>query len=98
MITDSPGQSAQLLLGIRGMDSAAFSRTVLAPLLGTSVRMIGIDDFVAMKIFAGAARDLDDVRGVLRVSRDSIRLDLVKQLTAQYGLREISILEELLAE
>jgi hypothetical protein len=80
------------------MDPAAFSRTVPAPLLGSPIRMIGVEDFIAMKLFAGAPRDVEDVRGVLTVCRELIDTDLAKRLTARYGQRELTLLESLLAE
>ena len=97
-VEDGYANRVDLILGIRGMDSAAFSRTIPAPLLGTPIRMIGIEDFIAMKIFAGGPRDTDDVRGVLQVSRAAIDLELTKQLTARYGPNELGILERLLSE
>lgn len=45
--------------------------------------MIGIDDFIAMKIFAGGPLDIADVRGVLNVSRELVHMDLVKRLTSR---------------
>jgi hypothetical protein len=98
VVQDAHHNRVDIILGIRGMDPAAFSRTVPAPLLGSTIRMIGIDDFVAMKIFAGGPRDLEDVRGVLKVSRPMLNLELVKTLTARYGSRELAILDNLLAE
>jgi hypothetical protein len=51
-----------------------------------------------MRIFAGGPRDLDDVRGVLKNSRDSINVDEVRRLSSCYGSHERSLLETLLAE
>jgi hypothetical protein len=97
-VEDTHHNRADIILGIRGMDPAAFSRTLPAPLLGSSIRMIGIDDFIAMKIFAGGPRDIEDVRGVLNVSRDLVHMEEVRRLTARYGAREHQLLESLLAE
>lgn len=97
-VEDAHHNRVDIILGIRGMDPAAFSRTLPAPLLGSSIRMIGIDDFIAMKIFAGGPRDIEDVRGVLKVSRELVNRDLVQRLSARYGSREHTLLESLLAE
>jgi hypothetical protein len=51
-----------------------------------------------MKVFAGSPRDLEDVRGVLKVSRELVNLEMVQALTARYGPREAALLETLLAE
>jgi hypothetical protein len=32
--------------------------------------MIGVEDLIAMKLFAGGIQDIEDVRGILDVSRD----------------------------
>jgi len=50
------------------MSRNAVSRCVEESLLDSMVRIIGAEDLVAMKIFAGGVQDLIDVRGILKVS------------------------------
>jgi hypothetical protein len=83
---------------IRGMTEAAFSRTVEAKFMDAPIRLIGVEDFIAMKLFAGSPKDLSDVTGVLQVSRSRIRMPLVRQLVQGYGKRTSSKLEALLKE
>jgi len=60
------------------------------------VRVIGLEDFIAMKLFAGSPKDVDDVAGALRVSADRIRLPLLKELAGCYGPEALERLESLL--
>lgn len=87
-----------LLTGIRGLSADFARRTIEVSLFGESLRMIGLEDFIAMKIFAGAPRDLQDVRAALKVSRESLDKPLVLHLAEQYGLRTTETLKEFLSE
>ena len=60
--------------------------------------MIGPEDFVAMKIFAGSPKDLDDAAGVLKVSGKRINRTLLRELVRNYGRRASRALESLLKE
>lgn len=62
------------------------------------IRIIGFEDFIAMKIFAGSPKDLDDVVGVLKVSYDRTRLPLLRELVQKYGKDARHKLELLLRE
>jgi predicted nucleotidyltransferase len=47
------------LLGVlRGVDPAIFSRTVAVPFRGVNLRIVGREDFIAMKCFAGSPQDV----------------------------------------
>src|ERR1700739_5096211 len=52
-VSDSFGSQVDVLLGIRGLDPKAFSRTVEVPLEGTRLRFVGREDFIAMRGAAG---------------------------------------------
>lgn len=95
-VTDGFENRVDLLTGIRGMSSDFISRTVKAALLGVKLKMIGAEDFIAMKVFAGGPRDLEDARGVMEVSGGSIDYSLLKRLAAKYGPRTMSRLNDLL--
>ncbi|MBI3295758.1 MAG: hypothetical protein HYZ71_13615 [Deltaproteobacteria bacterium] len=97
-LEDSHHNRVDLILGIRGMDPAAFSRVVETSLLGSTIRIIGIEDFIAMKLFAGGPIDLNDVRGVLEISRSMIKMDLLRQLAIHFGPQTRASLETLLTE
>lgn len=59
-ISDVYGNQVDLLLGLRGLESTAFSRLVEAPFHGRMVRFIGREDFMARKAFAGRPLHLID--------------------------------------
>ena len=83
---------------IRGMTEAAFSRTVEAEFMQAPVRVIGIEDFIAMKVFAGSPKDLGDAAGVLQVSSNRVHLPLLKALVQRYGKDAVRRLQSLLRE
>ena len=82
---DHLNNRVDLLMNIRGMTEAVFSRTIEAEFMKTRVRLIGVEDFVAMKILAGGPTDLHDAAGVLHVSYDRIHLPLLNELVQAYG-------------
>ena len=61
----------------------------------TRIRVIGIEDFIATKIFAGSPKDLHDVAGVLQVSSDRIDVPLLKTLVKNQGSDAVRKLESL---
>jgi predicted nucleotidyltransferase len=95
-IHDKYDNQVDLITGIKGMDSEAFERLRSVSFLKHKIRLISIEDFIAMKIFAGSPKDLDDVRKALAVSRPKINIALLKKLTRQYGAREAKILKSFL--
>jgi hypothetical protein len=76
-VSDRFENRVDLLMGLRGMSEAAFLRTREADFMQARVRVIGVEDFIAMKLFAGSPRDLEDAAGALRVSSSRIRLSFL---------------------
>jgi predicted nucleotidyltransferase len=97
-VTDKFDNRVDLLTGIKGMSDEVFSRLVKTSLLDHSLKMIGVEDLIAMKIFAGNPKDLDDVSGILSISAKRINVPLLKQLTKRYGTKEAKLLEKFLTE
>jgi len=97
-VQDRFGNMLDLILGIRGMDPAASQRAVDTTLLDAQVRIVGIEDLIAMKLFAGGSQDLDDVRGILQVAYDNLNLALVRSLAGRYGATTQQALEAVLAD
>ncbi len=97
-IEDGFGNRVDLLMTIRGMTDAVFSRAIEAEFMGTQIRVVGIEDFIAMKIFAGGPKDLGDVSGALKVSYDRIDRTLLKKLVQPYGKTALATLESLLKD
>lgn len=93
---DKFGNRVDLLMNIRGMTEASFLRTVKAKFMKKQIRLIGAEDFIAMKIFAGSPKDLSDAVGVLKVSGKRIDQALLRELVRTYGRGASRTLESLL--
>ncbi len=98
LVKDQYENRVDLLLGIRGMDPEASSRCVSAKLLDSSVRIMGAEDLIAMKVSAGGLQDLEDVRGILQVSGNLLNLELLRNLTSRYGPDAARTLDDLWRE
>ncbi|MBI3010205.1 MAG: hypothetical protein HYY57_04400 [Candidatus Omnitrophica bacterium] len=97
-IEDNFQNRVDLLMSIHGMTDAVFSRTVETEFMNARIRLIGVEDFIAMKIFAGSSKDLSDVVGVLEVSFKRINLPLLEELVRRYGKDALRKLQSLLKE
>lgn len=95
-LTDGFGNRVDLLVGIRGMDQEVFSRSIETPFEGERLRMIGLEDFVAMKVFAGSPKDLEDARQAISVSGDALNRQLLETITSRFGRKSLQVLKSLL--
>jgi len=98
LVEDSHANQVDLILGIKGLGSDALERTRKGELNDEPLAMIGPEDLIAMKIFSGSMKDLEDVRGVINISGDELDLSLLKTLTQNYGTVELRTLLKLLSE
>ena len=96
-LTDRHGNRVDLLVGLRGLDANAFSRTINVPFVGEVLRVIGREDFIAMKVFAGGPQDLADARSAIVAAGKSIDLLLLKRLAARFGRATAKSLDGLLS-
>jgi hypothetical protein len=96
-VSDSFGNRVDLLLGLKGTEQQAFSRVVEIPFQGSTLKFIGREDFIAMKVFAGGPTDLVDARRAISAARDTLELDLLRRLAKRYGRDAAESLERLLA-
>jgi len=96
-LSDAYGNRVDLLLGLRGLEPQAFSRTVEVPFQGRTVRFIGREDFIAMKAFAGGPLDLVDAARAILAAGPSLDIGLVRRLAEQYGRQASEALDRLLA-
>jgi hypothetical protein len=88
-LSDTFGNRVDLLLGLRGLDPQAFLRTVEVPFQGRTLRFIGREDFIAMKVFAAGPLDLADAENAVAAAGESLDVPLVRRLAARFG-REAS--------
>lgn len=96
-VSDRHGNRVDLLAGLRGLDPAAFSRSIAVRFQGTSIQVIGREDFVAMKCFAGGPQDVADARQALRSLDQPLDVDLLRRLTRRFGRAAADALEQLLS-
>ncbi|MEJ1961894.1 MAG: nucleotidyltransferase [Gammaproteobacteria bacterium] len=96
VVGDKHQNRVDLLGGLRGLDPQTLSRTVEIPFSGATMRVVGREDFIAMKCFAGGPRDLEDARVALRTA-DRLDLDLLRKVTRRFGRPAADALELLLA-
>jgi hypothetical protein len=96
-LNDIYDNRVDLLIGLRGMDPLAFSRGLDVPFQGMTLKFIGCEDFIAMKVFAGGPMDLVDASRAILASGESLDLELVRRLARRYGRHAIESLDRLLA-
>jgi hypothetical protein len=97
ILRDGHTNQVDLLAGLRGMDPSAFSRTVEVPFMGVNLRIIGREDFIAMKCFAGSPQDISDAESAYRSAQGPIDLDLMRAVTRRFGRVAADRLEQVLA-
>lgn len=98
LLRDDHGNQIDLLGGLRGLDPDVFSRALEVPFMGVSLRIVGREDFIAMKCFAGSPQDLIDARCAYRDAQGPVDLDLLRALTRRFGRDAADRLEEVLAK
>jgi hypothetical protein len=84
-VGDAFGNRVDLLSGLRGLDRGAFTRACEVAFQGATLRVIGREDFIAMKAFAGSAQDLADAEAVLAANPGSVDSKLLEQLAVGFG-------------
>lgn len=97
-VTDEFGNRVDLLIGLRGMDPAAMERSSEITLSGFPLKIIGREDFIALKVYAGGPQDLADARAVMATDPTSLDLDRVRRAAAGFGRDAARRLELLLGD
>jgi len=95
-LEDTHDNRVDLLIGLRGLEAAAFSRAIEVPFQGMSVKFIGREDFIAMKVFAGGPLDLVDARRAIAAAGPSLDLALTRRLARAFGRDAADALHRLL--
>jgi hypothetical protein len=96
VVEDSHENRVDLLLGISGLTPEASGRVSTTSLLGATIRVVGAEDLVAMKIFAGGPQDLEDVKGIFQVSGDRLDFGLLRHVADGFGSDVARQLSEIL--
>jgi predicted nucleotidyltransferase len=97
VLSDRHGNRVDLLAGLRGLDPQAFSRLISVPFQGATLRVIGREDFIAMKCFAGGPQDIADAREALQAHDVPVNVELLRRVTRRFGRAAADALEGLLA-
>jgi hypothetical protein len=97
-LTDSFGNRVDLLVGLRGFDPAAFTRAFDVPFQGETLRVVGREDFIAMKLFAHGAQDIADAEFALFAAEESLDVPLLERAAQRYGPETLGALRALLAK
>jgi len=97
VLTDLYGNQLDLLGGLRGLDSKVFSRGIDVPFLGETLRIVGLEDFIAMKCFAGGPQDMLDARSAYVSARGPLDLDLLRTVARRFGRGAADRVEQVLA-
>ena len=95
-LQDSFDNQVDLLVGIRGFDPEAFSRSIEVSLYGEPLKFVSLEDFIAMKLFAGGPQDVADAKSAIESALEPLDLDLVRKVAARYGADTVGSLENLL--
>jgi predicted nucleotidyltransferase len=96
LVSDSHGNRVDLLGGLRGIDPQVFARAVEVPFSGDRLRVVGREDFIAMKCFAGGPLDIADALLALKSAQAPVNLDLLRRVTRRFGRAAADVLEQLL--
>lgn len=94
-VRDAAFNQVDLLTGIKGISPEVFSRARKQPLGRRKVSVAAPEDLVAMKILAGSRKDIEDVSGILDVSRQEGDGDILERVSSLYGKAYISRLTSL---
>jgi len=94
-VRDRHGNRVDLLIGLRGMDPELLNRTRQVALAGATLEIVGREDFVAMKAFAGGPVDLADARAVMDLDRGSLDVELLRRLAQRFGGETVKTVETL---
>jgi hypothetical protein len=96
VLSDRHGNRVDLLAGLRGLDPEVYSRLITVPFRGATLRVVGREDFIAMKCFAGGPQDIADARDALQTPGARTDMALLRQVTRRFGRAATDILESLL--
>ena len=86
-VGDKYGNRVDILSGIRGIKHDIFKRVKKIKFRKDTVKIPAAEDLIVMKAVAGSYRDIEDIRGIVRVMGGKLDRKLLEELTANYGKR-----------
>lgn len=97
-ILDKAGNQVDLIGGIRKLDPDFFGRARRTTVEGMKLRFASAEDLIALKLFAGGPKDLEDAEGVIRVQAGRLDSALLRKLCKGFGARVAKSCERVLAK
>ena len=97
ILSDDFDNHVELLGGLRNMDPEILSRTLEIQFRDEKLLIVGREDFIAMKCYAGGPQDLLDARSAYEAAPGPIDLDLLRTVTRRFGREAADRLQEVLA-
>jgi len=97
VLSDNFDNHVELLGGLRNLDPGTFSRTLQILFRDETLHVVGREDFIAMKCFAGSPQDLLDARSAYQAAAGPVDLDLLRSVTRRFGREAADRLEEVVA-
>jgi len=82
LVHESTDLPLDLVLAGPGFEEDFLARAAIVSVDGVDVPVITPEDLVVTKVLAGRPKDLEDVRGILRVRGDALDLGRVRRLLA----------------
>lgn len=84
-LSDEHQNRVDLLIGLRGLEPDAFARVIEVPFQGEVLRIIGREDFIAMKVFAGGPQDLIDAQRAIEAGGVALDTVLLRRVASGFG-------------
>ena len=95
-VRDGHGNRVDILVALRGMDPDLLHRTRQVRLAEVILEIVGREDFIAMKAFAGRPVDLADARAVMDMDRGFLDVALLRRLAQRFGRETVKAVELLI--
>jgi hypothetical protein len=95
-ISDGRSNQVDLIGGITRLDPGFFQRSTEDEFDGLRFRMSSPEDLIALKVYAGGPKDLEDAKGVIEVQQAGIDKDLLLDLCKRFGPNEAIVCSKLL--
>lgn len=95
-ISDGRSNQVDLIGGIPKLDPGFFQRSTEDEFDGMRFRMSSPEDLIALKVYAGGPKDLEDAKGVIEVQQAGIDNELVIRLCKRFGPESEAVCRKLL--
>lgn len=95
-ISDGCSNQVDLIGGIPRLDPDFFERSTEDEFDGMRFRMASPEDLIALKVYAGGPKDIEDAKGVIEVQEARIDNELVIRLCKRFGRESEAVCRKLL--